>query len=332
MMFFKSMHMIRASLIALCCSLALAGCQSFGRGVTKALIDETRDEPQKHEELCEITGPGFQGLEAGFEGALTAGAKTVRLVIVHGIGEHQPGHSERFQRSLAYRLGLDGVDPQVKTIILQGPIRGGRFSSTPEALGTLRLARFTNGADRDLITFEVTWSSITQAERKSMDFDGVGAVARTRASLNATLKDFMNKRAADPLAYRGAKADAIRESVVQTICWATTVEWSGYPDLAEARCEWLATTPAIVARDTFAIASHSLGNRIAMDALEALGAAGDTKGSASNPTLTAFRDKSVDFYMLSNQLPLLQIGRPGPVVAHQARRYCDAGASNAADR
>lgn len=324
--------MLRSPTIAICCVLALTGCQSFGRGVTKALIEETRDEPQKHEELCEITGPGFQGLGDAFATATPPAPKTIRLIIVHGIGEHQPGHSERFQRSLAFRLGLDAVDPQVKTIVLQGGPKGGRFSSTPEALGTLRLARFTNGTDRDLITFEVTWSPITLAERRSMDFDGVGAAARTRAALNATLKDFMNKRAADPLAYRGGKADAIRESVVQTICWATTAEWTGYPDQAEARCEWPATTPAIVARDTFAIASHSLGSRIAMDALEALGTAGERRGSASNPTLVAFRDKTVDFFMLSNQLPLLQIGRPGPVVSQQSSQYCGTAASKAADR
>jgi hypothetical protein len=315
---------------AICCVLVLAGCQSFGRGVTRAIIEETKDDPDKHEALCEINGPGFPGLGEGLIGAAPESPKTARLIIVHGIGEHQPGYSERFQRSLALRLGLDAVDPRTKTIVLQGAVAVA--GNGPDSLGTLRLARYTNGAGKDLLTFEVTWSAITEPERRSMDFDDVGATARTRAALNATLKQFMNKRVADPLAYRGPKGEAIREAVVQTICWATAGPWTGYPDLTEARCGWPATGPKIVAEDTFALSSHSLGSRISMDALEALGAAGDLGGAPSNPTLAAFRDKAMNFYMLSNQLPLLQIGRAPPDVIQRGSQFCGPAAPKAGER
>ena len=308
------------------CALALAGCQSFGRGVTRAIIEETKDDPDAHEALCEVTGPGFRGLDAGLAGAANGVPKAVRLIIVHGIGEHQPGYSARYQRSLASRLGLDTIDPQTKTVVLQGP------APVNAPLGTLQLTHFTNDDGGGLMTFEVTWSAITETERKGLTFDQVSAAARTRAALNQTLKDFMNKRAADPLAYRGSKGVAIREAVVQTICWATTGEWTDYPDLTEARCEWPALGSKIVARDAFALSSHSLGSRIAMDALEALGAAGDKRGSASNATLAAFRDKQLSFYMLSNQLPLLQIGNAPPSVVRQGVKFCGRSATAVQDR
>ena len=274
-----------------------------------------------------MAGPGFDGLGVGLAAEQNEAPKTVRLIIVHGIGEHLPGYSERYQRNLALRLGLDAVDPQVKTVVLQGP------APVNAALGTLRLTRFSNATgSQNLMTFEVTWSTITEAERNSLAFDDMGAAARTRAALNGTLKQFMNKRAADPLAYRGDKGVAIRESVVQTICWATTGEWSDYPDLTEARCEWPRGGSNIVSRDTFALSSHSLGSRIAMDALEALGTAGDRSGASSNATLAAFTDKPLSFFMLSNQLPLLQIGTAPPSVVRQVPQHCGPSATKAKDR
>jgi hypothetical protein len=142
----------------------------------------------------------------------------------------------------------------------------------------------------------------------------------------------MNQRVADPLAYRGPKNELIREAVVQTLCWATTGTWNTYPDLTEAHCTWGATGTDIVTTDTFALTSHSLGSRISMDALEALGAAGETRGATSNATLAPFRDKTMNFYMLSNQLPLLQIGRAPPEVFGQGRTYCGPAATRTTDR
>ena len=130
----------------------------------------------------------------------------------------------------------------------------------------------------------------------------------------------------------GVQTCALPISVVQTICWATTGEWSNYPDLTEARCEWPRGGSNIVSRDTFALSSHSLGSRIAMDALEALGTAGDRGGVSSNATLAAFADKPLSFFMLSNQLPLLQIGTARPSVVRQVPQHCGPIATKAKDR
>ncbi|MDX2224500.1 MAG: hypothetical protein SFV21_17240 [Rhodospirillaceae bacterium] len=311
--------------------LALAGCQSFGRGVARAIIEESRAAPGPDMGLCEITGPSFEGLASGFLGASRETPKTIRLLIVHGIGEQLPGYSERLQRNLAARLGLDAIDPAIKTVKLIPSAPVAEHADNPEH-GTLRIARFTDGLGRHLLTFEVTWSVITAPDRQRMKFDGVGAAADTRAALNASLKNFMNQRVADPLAYRGGKGEAIRDAVLQSICWMTTGPWTSYPDTAARRCAWSMADRATVEGDSFAISSHSLGSRIAMDALESLGAIDAGEPGGTDHPLTAFRAKSISFFMLSNQLPMLQIGLVPPEMTGRADRYCGADAPEATRR
>ncbi|MCB2108336.1 MAG: hypothetical protein KDE14_11585 [Rhodobacteraceae bacterium] len=309
--------------VVIAAGLGLAGCQSFGQGVTRAIIEESRAAPNGDQTLCEITGPSFAGLADALAGGTAEHPKTARLLIVHGIGEHLPGYSERQQRNLAARLGLDQIDQRTKvvTITPPGPVAPGTDPAT------LRINRYTDGHGRDLLTFETTWSPITAPERRSLLFDGFGAAAKTRADLNASLKSFMNQRAADPLAYRGAKGGIIRDAVVQSICWATGGPWSAYPDATTIRCDWSSTTRAVVSGDGFAISSHSLGSRITMDALEALGELEADVPSGGNQALSAFRDKRISFFMLSNQLPLLQIGHAPPEEARSRTTYCGPAAS-----
>lgn len=53
---------------------------------------------------------------------------------------------------------------------------------------------------------------------------------------------------------------------------------------------------------------------------------GDLKARAGLQSLDSMRDKDITFFMLANQLPLLQMGEPAPVVAGQKPQYCGAGA------
>lgn len=339
---------LRHVLIALLCSVAFAGCSSFGKGVTKAILEETKKEPDAKAGLCEITGQGYTGLREAFAGATPENPKTLRMLIIHGIGEHLPGYSSRYQRRLALRLGMTMVEPIEKTIVLRGaplqsptpsapPVRGRNAAAaapatiTREELGALKISRYTDDKGKSLLTFEVTWSPITNEERKILVFDQLTATAKTRATLNSTLKVFMNEGFADPLAYYGPKGEKIRDSFVQSMCWATTNTWEQYPDTFDGRCEWAAKDTGIVARDAFVISSHSLGSRIAWDAMESLGVL-SSKQRAPDSTLAAFPGKSLHFFMLSNQLPLLQIGRPVPQMTGVGSTYCGENAPKANER
>ena len=70
------------------------------------------------------------------------------------------------------------------------------------------------------------------------------------------------------------------------------------------------------------IISHSLGSRAVLDALQRLtnlpiGADPQMKGIADS-----FRQRDLQIFMLSNQLPLLEAGREGQQVTNQVAAYC----------
>ena len=307
----------------------LGGCSSIGQGVTKAIIEKAEEKPKPENSLCEITGPEFAGIDAKLKTATAGAAKTTRLIIVHGIGEQQPGYSERQQRNLALHLGLDTVDPVVKSIELMSP-PDAKTTAPSVPVGSLRISRFTNGTGAELLNFELTWSDLLDAERKAIAFDDNGTSAKSRAELNKQLKDMVNSFT-DPLAYNGSKGDIIRGSMLQTLCWVGRGTWADYPATANESCSWRDTKRNVIQDDDILISTHSLGSRVALDSMETLGTLRDSLGNdlkarAALQALDSLRDKDITFFMLANQLPLLQMGQPAPVITKQTAQYCGASA------
>ena len=313
----------------------LGGCSSIGKGVTKAIMEKAEEKPAPETTLCEITGPEFHGLDAAFKTATAAAPKTTRLVIVHGIGPQALGYSERLQRNVALHLGLDTVDPVVKTISLQAPTDA-KTTSPNVSLGTLRISRFTNTSGAELLTFELTWADLLAAERKAIAFDDYGTSYKNRAELNKTLKGLINSFT-DPLAYNGAKGDIIRGSMLQAFCWMARGAWSDYPAEAHEACSWRDTKRNVIQADDILISTHSLGSRVALDTMQTLGTlrdsmGGDVKARAGLQALDSLRDKDITFFMLANQLPLLQMGEPPPAIAKQRPQYCSPNAPKIRER
>ncbi len=308
----------------------LGGCSSIGQGVTKAIIEKAEEKPSPESSLCQITGPEFSGVDARLKTATATTTKTTRLIIVHGIGEQLPGYSERQQRNLALHLGLDTVDPVVKSIALMAPPDA--KTTTPGVdLGSLRISRFTNANGAELLNFELTWSDLLDAERKAIAFDDNGTSAKSRADLNKELKDMVNSFT-DPLAYNGSKGDIIRASMLQALCWVGRGGWADYPESAHETCTWRETKRNVIQEDDILISTHSLGSRVALDSMETLGTlrdslSGDLKARAGLQALDSLRDKDITFFMLANQLPLLQMGQPAPTITKQTAQYCGPTAS-----
>jgi hypothetical protein len=321
--------------IAAIATLALGGCSSIGKGVTQAIMAKAEEKPAPETSLCEITGPEFPGLDAGLKSAAAQSPKTTRLVIVHGIGAQQLGYSERLQRNVALHLGLDTVDPTVKTLALQAP-GDARTTAPGIPLGTLRISRFSNTQGRELLTFELTWAELLDSERKALAFDEYGTAGKARAELNKTLKGLINSFT-DPLAYNGSKGDLVRGSMLQAFCWMARGSWADYPDSAQEACSWRDTKRNVIQADDILISTHSLGSRVALDTMQTLGTLRDALGSdikarTGLQALDSLRDKEITLFMLANQLPLLQSGQPAPAIAKQTPAYCGPNAPKIRDR
>jgi len=312
--------------LALLALLALAGCESFGRGVTQAVLEST-DGDAKDTRNCEIEGRPFAGIEPYLAkqdalppfGEPVGGRPEVKVLYVHGIGTHAPGHGTALRDNLAKSLGLDVRAPRPKRIVIANP----QFPK--QNLGEINVSRLTNeGRTRDLLFYELTWSPITQPDKDLLAFDKEQDYVLRRAAVNQGMRTFVNDVAPDPLAYAGQKREPILVAVTQSICWVVSRSWSELPELTEGQyCGAdLSGIGSRVAIDDFVIISHSLGSRAVLDALQRLtnlpvGADPRMQGIAAS-----FRQRDLQIFMLSNQLPLLEAGREGQQVTNQVAAYC----------
>ena len=118
-------------------AMLLSGCASVAKGVTQAVLESSEEEDTR---ACHIEGPVSVGLEPSMqaqekERAAGHSTRTVKVLMVHGIGRHLPGYSARLTEHLMRELKLDVRVEDYKEIVLRDPeIRHG-------PLGTLRISR-----------------------------------------------------------------------------------------------------------------------------------------------------------------------------------------------
>ena len=306
--------------------LLLSGCESFGRGVAQAVWERARGET-KDTRNCEVEGRPFAGVEPYLAeqdkllpfGASVGDRPEVKVLYVHGIGTHAPGHGTALRQNLARSLGLDIRAPRQKRIVIAHP----QFPNWD--LGEINISRLTDQSHkRDLLFYELTWSPITQPDKDLLAFDKEQDYVLRRAALNQAMRAFVNDVAPDPLAYAGRKREPILVAVTQTICWAISRSWSELPELTEGR-DCGPDLPGVgsrVAVDDFVVVSHSLGSRAVLNSMQRL----TNLPISADPRLKSiaenFRTRDIQVFMLSNQLPLLEAGREGQQVVGEIGAYC----------
>lgn len=316
---------------ALLTVLLLAGCESFGRGVTQAVLERTQGSGTDTRN-CEVEGRPFQGIAPYLQAQdqlppFTEGSADrpeVKVLYVHGIGTHAPGHGTALRQNLATSLALDARAPRPKRIVIAHPDFAG------QDLGEINVTRLTDASRRrDLLFYELTWSPITQPDKDLLAFDKEQEHVLRRAAVNQAMRGFVNDIAPDPLAYAGQKREPILVAVTQAICWIVSASWSDLPELTQGiSCG--ATMPGVGSRvelDDFVVISHSLGSRATLDAMQRL----TNLPIGADPRLEriadTFADREIQVFMLSNQLPLLEAGREGQQVTGQIGAYCGPGAT-----
>jgi hypothetical protein len=311
--------------------LTLAGCSGFAKGVTEALLENSEKEDTRQ---CHIEGPpspGMARLLAAQDDAdkNTPPVRELKVMMVHGIGRHQPGYSGRLTESLMPALGLTLKSDNRKEIELWEP------AVSDEPLGRLSVDLYLDPErSRRLVFYELTWSEVIDAERRAIAFDNSKEYAFRRTELNGYMKQFFNDHVPDAFIYMSDARAKIFASVQQGVCWMTTGDWDDLPDQASERCDSQNPARAVYARqDDFAFVTHSLGSRIAIDVLQdETGLVLRPEGQASQALAEVFRARALPIYMLSNQLPLLGLGLPPPSAQNQTARYCGQDAPLAGER
>lgn len=295
----------------------LSGCASISKGITQAYLEQETEDTRQ----CWISGRAFDGLDSLIQAenepaSGTSDPNKLKVLMVHGIGNHAPGYSRRLQDGLVEEFGFESMDETIKTIMLGHPLY-------PEGLGVLRVHRYMDlQSSQELLFFELTWDSIVDQEKQLLSFDYSTEASVKRAPFNHTLKTFVNNTIPDALMYNTKYRAPIQLSVAQAICWILSEKWENLPNNQESHCSIKDSNYlSQFDQSDFAIISHSLGSRISLDALQE-----SMQQVSERPKYKSvseqFKSKPMYLYMLSNQLPLLQLGQELPQVHDQTRSYC----------
>lgn len=294
--------------------LTLTGCSSFGKGITEALLEHSKKEDTRQ---CEIRGSKIAGINSYF-----AKGKTVKVMMIHGVGTHTPGYATRLQENLATYLGLDVLSRRPKDIVLINPTDG----KTP--IGNLRITRMENeDGSKDMLFYELTWSEITNPQKKILAYDYSGQYDYKRAAFNNTTKKFMDDTVPDPMIYLMDKDNLILNAAKQSTCWMLSSGWQDLKNNQRKVCQVSSYSQLQdLSKENIVFITHSLGSRILMDSVidivEDISAASKSRHSEANRIIKDLQNKEITVYMLANQLPLLQIGREKPSVTNQIPQYC----------
>ncbi len=317
------------------CLIILTGCSSIAKGITEAVID---GGPQQDTRQCEIEGPEFDGIQQSLNQQSSSSPKITKVLMVHGISSHLPGYSSRLQKKLYDKLNLTITDSEVKNIELDSAQIQWK-DGDPHTLGTLRITRHTNtDHTQELLFYELTWSPISEPQKQQLAADSANNEGLPRASINGTLKSFMNATVPDLLIYNGNGYNRITASVKESVCWMLSNNWENLPDKGVHECEkWEGSTFSNLSADDHFFITHSLGSRITIDTIQNFG---NITADNSNPTKKDIQDKirkdvsKKDFtvFMMANQLPLLQMGRDTPEVSNEEKTYCAANGTMAEKR
>jgi hypothetical protein len=191
-------------------------------------------------------------------------------------------------------------------------------------------------ASKKLVFYELTWSDITADRKRVLDFDTSGEYAHRRAAFNNAMKGFLNDVGPDPMIYVTDKENLILTATQQAICWMLASGEGDEIDDDQSTVCGVSSLSRLSSLEKYNIVfiTHSLGSRIIMDALgEIVETLNDDQIIAGHPALISkMQAKEMTVFMLSNQMPLLQIGLPAPKVVGQIESYCQEGGQNFAKR
>ena len=303
--------------LSLALSIVLSGCASFGKGIAEAVLEKSEDKDIR---VCQASGKPFEGLAPSLEKV----PGKIKVLMVHGVGDHLPGYSTEFLEKLAKELKIAAKASHYKDIKLMSQ------QDPQKNLGNLRISQFKNADEtKELLFYELTWSEITRAEKELLSFDNSGESSFRRANVNDMLKKFSNDTGPDPILYLGDNRENILRAFSQSFCWMVQGGWDELPDDTRAACSIGKDFGKYFAQDNFAFVSHSLGSRITIDGLQRLAdLMSDPKSDSFLPGRARgkqlLQEKTTQIFMLSNQLPILQLGRELPKYVGTKEDYCSA--------
>jgi hypothetical protein len=233
-----------------------------------------------------VAPPAFNGLDTALKETGSDG--TLRVMIVHGMGNHLPGYSSTLMSALGSRLKLklDSKSVQSYPLINNGVAFGTNTTGT------------YSGNGHKLKFYEVTWTPITEPV-KERQFRYDNSFAPQRQIVNGALKSgLLDTSLADAVLYVGKYRTNMQYPIVEGVKMIVN-------DLDASK-------------DRIAIITFSLGSYMTTDTLRSLKNKEYLAGFGLRPEdVHQFAAQCDGFYMLADQLPLLELSdlsEPGTTI------------------
>jgi len=298
--------------------IILTGCSSFGKGVAEAFLEKQESNDTRE---CSVWGAAFDGISPSLERK----QGMTKVLMTHGVGDHEPGYATLLMEKLGQALDLTVKSKEPKNIKLFDPLDPKRV------LGDLRVNRLlSKDRSRQILFYELTWSKISAPLKKILAYDNSGEHSFRRAEVNDLLKGFSNNTGPDPMIYLGDQREAILSAFTQSACWMMAFDWDDMPERSDEIFDCKFDNDRLlehISVDDYIFISHSLGSRITIDGLHRIAHLSeyinnDADILSAESIADLLQDKSIPIYMLSNQLPMLQLGRKSPPIVGQSDAYC----------
>ncbi len=302
-------------------SVILTGCSSLGKGVAEAFLEQQEENDVR---ACSVWGGAFEGISP----LLERKQGVTKVLMTHGVGDHDPGYATLLMEKLGQALDLTVKSKRSKNIKLYDP------DKPKKVLGNLRINRLlSKNRKRQLLFYELTWTPISAPLKKILAYDNSGEYSFRRAEVNNLLKEFSNNTGPDPMIYLGNQRDKILSAFTQSACWMMAFDWNDMPGRGDKIFDCTFDDERLLEHipiDDYVFISHSLGSRITIDGLNMIahlsGLSGHQDDLLDMSTIAGLlQDKEIPIFMLSNQLPMLQLGRDLPEVIGKRHKYCDEG-------
>lgn len=302
--------------IALIFLFFLSACASFEKDFAHDIVSNADVKLN----TCEIEGDKYAGLSALAEN------NTLKVLVIHGVGTHHPGYSDRLQLNLMNKMGVSKRSRLSKNIVILDPILKNK------EIGHLRVTLWQKEKERQNILFyELTWSEITQPYKDKLAFDTSEQYSAFRVPFNNTLKVFFDNTLPDPMVYLTDPHQLIIHSSEQALCWMLKTDWQTMPNRGKKICSiGTAEKTKALAQENVTFITHSLGSEIVMDTLtNVANEIGNNKdNTAVSKALIQLQQKELNVFLMANQLPILLIDKSKPKVHNQIKSYCERTGKN----
>ncbi|NBR87771.1 MAG: hypothetical protein EBT61_20100 [Verrucomicrobia bacterium] len=223
----------------------------------------------------------FDGLKAALNRTQSKG--TLRLLLVHGMTDHQAGWSSNLVSGLTTRLHL-----------VLDPASGSKttYKRQTQSMGTVQVSQFTNSlATSKLRVYELTWSDVTRPwKTNQFTNDESHAHQSERVWVNRRLKtSLMNDGFGDAVLYAGHFRENMQYPIMRAV--AQMLDDGLNPD------------------DEVAIVTTSLGSYMTLDTLARMSQGFPILNEATVQTDEVHRliQQTTQLFMLANQIPLLEL-------------------------